>query len=58
MAVFVCVGDQEGKSAIYCAVEKGYTEIAKLLLKSNPDLELSTKVHHLFIHTIYIFIHA
>ena len=35
---------QEGKTALYWAVEKGYNEIVRLLLASEPDLELCTKV--------------
>lgn len=35
---------QEGKTALYWAVEKGYNEIVRLLLGSEPDLELCTKV--------------
>ena len=35
---------QEGKTALYWAVEKGYVEICKLLLNSEPDLEIANKV--------------
>ena len=35
---------QEGKTALYWAVEKGHTEITRLLLDNDPDLEISNKV--------------
>lgn len=35
---------QEGKTALYWAVEKGYVEICKLLLSNDPDLEIANKV--------------
>lgn len=35
---------QEGKTALYWAVEKGYVEICKLLLNNDPDLEIANKV--------------
>lgn len=35
---------KDRKTAVYTAVEKGHLAVLKLLLQSNPDLELSTKV--------------
>lgn len=35
---------KDRKTAVYTAIEKGHIAILKLLLHSNPDLELSTKV--------------
>lgn len=37
---------QEGKTALYWAVEKGYVEICKLLLNNDPDLEIANKVYY------------
>lgn len=39
---------KDRKTAVYNAVEKGHTGILKLLLHSNPDLELTTKVRILY----------
>lgn len=40
----VDIAGKDKKSAIYIAVEKGNINIVKLLLNSNPDLEIATKV--------------
>ena len=35
---------QEGKTALYWAIEKGHNEIVQLLLDNDPDIEISNKV--------------
>ena len=44
LSVSAVCHQQEDKTALYWAVEKGYNEIVRLLLASEPDLELCTKV--------------
>lgn len=41
---------KDKKTPVYTAVEKGHVTVLKLLLASNPDLELCTSVSMLIIH--------
>lgn len=43
---------KDKKTPVYNAVEKGHVAILKLLLASNPDLELSTSVSILLVITV------
>ena len=49
---------QEGKTALYWAVEKGHTEIVQLILDNDPDIEISNKVRTniIFLKNLFIFI--
>jgi len=40
----VNVHSKDRKSALYWAVEKSHVNVVKLILGSNPDLEIATKV--------------
>ena len=43
---------QWGQTAIYCASAQGHSEVVKLLVQAEADLELSFKVYNIIMHVL------